>query len=364
MIKLARHHVHVDQDQLDRDDMLLNADGVTINLSDGTTKPNDPSDFCTKITRATYDPDTKCPLFLAFLDRIMGGSEPLKSYLQRAVGYSLTGNMEESCFFIAHGSGANGKSVFLNLIRDLAGAYGQNMAMSTLMQKSNSGQIPSDLARLPGIRIVTAIEGEENQKLAESTVKQLTGGDMITARHLFKKWFDFKPKLKIWMATNFRPKVSGEDQAMWRRIHLVPFNVVIPAEERDGKLPEKLREEFPGILNWAIEGAKQWRQMGLQPPKEVTDATSEYQHEMDTFSRFCSDTIIRKAGAMTGKTQALNSYNEWRKIEGGEELTLKSFRDKMLRLGYEEDRKGNLRFWKDVEFISHDPVLEDIELRD
>ena len=360
MTEQSRHHIQIDQDKLDADPMILNVDGAIINLTDGTTRPNTPENFCTKLTRVKYDPDAKCPVFMAFLDRIMADSNPMMSYLQRAAGYSLTGSTKEQCFFIAHGTGANGKSVFLNILRDLMGSYGLNMAMDTLMSKSKGGGIPNDIARLCGIRMVTAMEGESNQKMAESLVKSMTGSDAITARYLFKEYFEFTPQFKLWMGTNFKPKVSGEDPAIWRRIHLLPFNEFIPLEERDGDLPQKLKAEYSGILNWAIEGAIEWAKNGLQPPEEVLAATQGYKSEMDTFSRFCSEIVIKKSGGRISKDTLFGAYHNWRRDEGGDDLMKSELTSKMKRLGYEEGRAATERYWKDIELDVIDPFLDSI----
>jgi putative DNA primase/helicase len=359
MIESSHYQLHVDQDRFDSDPMLLNVRGASINLTDGTHKDNDRNDFCTKIASATYDPNVECPKFMSFLDRIMGGSADLKGYLKRAVGYSLTGSTREQCFFIAHGSGANGKSVFLNLIRDLVGTYGLNVPMDTLMTKAKSGGINNDIARLNGARLVTAIEGETNQKMAESLVKQLTGGDKITARFLYHENTEFVPKLKIWMATNHKPQVSGNDPAIWRRIHLIPFKVMIPPEEQEKDLPTTLREEFSGILKWAIEGAIEWNKVGLNPPAEVQSATEHYRSEMDTFSRFCGEMINKKVGSTVAKSHLFVAYLQWRDDEGGEELTKRELTIRMKQLGFEEGRSKLERHWKDVEYLGGEPVYDD-----
>ena len=321
--------------------MILNVDGAVINLADGTSRPNTSDDYCTKIANVKFDPNAKCPVFMKFLDRIMAGSNQMKDYLQRAAGYSLTGSTKEQCFFIAHGTGANGKSVLLNILRDMMGSYGLNMAMDTLMSKSKGGGISNDIARLCGTRMVTAMEGESNQKMAESLIKQMTGGDKITARFLFKEHFDFTPEFKLWLGTNFKPPLSGDDQATWRRVNLIPFDVVIPLEERDGDLPLKLKSEVSGILNWAIDGAIEWAKNGLQPPEEVLSATREYKSEMDTFSRFCSDVVVKKPGAKTSKDDLFGAYHNWRRDEGGDDLEKRDVTSKMKRLGYEEGRSAN-----------------------
>jgi putative DNA primase/helicase len=363
MVHLARHLSQLDQEKLDGDPFLLNAKGVAINLKDGSVKENERDDFCTKVINVVHDPSAECPLFMKFLDRIMDGSEPLKKFVQRAIGYSLSGSTKEQCFFIAHGSGANGKSTLLNLVRDMMGDYALNIPMDTLMTKSKGGGIPNDIARLRGARMVTAAEGEAKQKLAESLVKQLTGGDAMTARFLFQEFFDFTPAMKIWLATNFKPQVTGEDQALWRRIHLIPFKVVIPPEDRDGDLPEKLKAEMPGILNWAIEGAIEWVNGGLLPPKEVKAATSDYQSEMDGFAEFCNTMIIQAPGENTKKSELYDAFCGWCEEEGGQYLSKSDFTARMRRLDFKEGRNKFGRYWKDIRLDTDVPVDMDLITR-
>lgn len=209
-------------------------------------------------------------------------------------------------------------------------------------------------------RMATAMEGEENQKIAQSLVKQLTGGDLMTARFLNKEFFDFTPELKLWMATNHKPKVSGDDPAIWRRIHLIPFNEVIPPDEQDGDLPEKLREEMPGILNWAVEGAIEWHQKGLQPPVEVLAATEGYRTEMDTFSRFCNEIIVKNPEANTPKSDAYHAYHSWREEEGGDDFSKSEMTTKMKSQGYEEGRSKSERYWKGIELDVVNPYLAEL----
>ena len=361
MIEQSKHRLKLEQSKLDKDPMLLNLFTDSIDLSTGLVKPSEAGDYATKQAQIVLDPAAEYPEWQRFLSRVMDGSKELISYLQKAVGYSLTGKNTEQCFFIAHGTGANGKSVFLNLIRNLAGDYGVNIPMDTLMaQRFQSGNT-NDLARMNGARLGTAIEGEVDQKLSEVKIKQITGGDEITARFLHKEFFEFKPIVKIWMATNHKPQITGDDHAIWRRVHLIPFNVVIPPEERDGDLPEKLRKELPGILNWAIKGAVKWAREGLNPPAAVLQATSEYRSEMDTFSRFCSEMIQREDGATTPKSELIKAFELWCSVEGGEQLTPGGLLQRMKQEGFEEGRSSNSRFWKDISLQNHDLSWSDVE---
>jgi len=349
MIECSHHLLQLEQWRLDSDPMLLNFDGVTVDLSNGTSKPNNPSDFCTKIASAKYDPDAGCPQFSEFLKQITGGSDELIKYLQRAAGYSLTASNKEQCFFIAHGSGANGKSVFLNLIREMLGSYGDTVPMKTLMALDRTSGIPNDVARLDGARIVTASEGERHQKLATSFIKQITGGDPVMARFMYKEFFYFIPVFKLWMATNHKPDIPADDPAMWRRVHLIPFNVTIPKEDQDKDLPEKLRNEMSGVLNWAIEGAVEWNKNGLNPPEIILSATDDYHAQMDTFARFCKEVIVKREGTSVPKKDVFNAYQNWQFEEGGENLSMTDFRERMVNAGFEEDRTKVARVWKNIE---------------
>jgi len=360
MVEQSRHRLKVDFDDLDRDPTLLCLQrGKTVSLVDGSAHASIPGDYSTKQADVSFNKNAQCPEWLKFLDRIMGSSEPLISYLQKAVGYSLTGKTTEQCFFIAHGSGANGKSVFLNIVRDLAGSYGMNIPMETLMNQKFQSGVSADLAMMRGVRLGTAMEGEIGQKLSEAKVKQLTGGDEITARFLYGNFFQFKPIIKIWMATNHKPQITGDDEAIWRRVHLIPFNVVIPPEERDGDLPNKLREERSGILNWAIEGATRWHLEGLKPPQAVLQAVNDYRSEMDTFDQFCSEAIQTKHGETISKKELNYAYEQWVAVEGGEHLNPSAITQKIRARGFREGRSGTKgRFWRDMALTDYGRSLD------
>ena len=355
MCEQARHHLSVDHGKLDAEPDTINARGNVIDLRTGNVRRTQPRDYITKSMDADYEPSALCPQFDAFLDRIMKGSLELKDYLQRAVGYSLTGHTREQCFFIAHGAGANGKSVFLNLIKKLMGNYALTTPMTSLVGGKNSSGASNDIARLRGARFVSATEGEANQKLRESLIKQFTGGDTVSARFLFQEFFDFTPTFKLWMATNHKPQVSGADPATWRRIHLIPFNVVIPPAEQDGELPSKLENELPGVLNWAIEGSVDWYRNGLMPPAEVLAATEQYRSEMDGFSRFLKDgAVIEQAGERVGKSHLYAAYSQWCTDEGVEALAQSEFGSRMKRGGYRESRTNAARYWQGLMLIQDD----------
>jgi putative DNA primase/helicase len=276
-------------EDLDAAPWSLNVLNGTLDLRTGQLRDHHREDLLTKLAPVTYDPKAKCSTWLAFLDRVMGKDKELVRFLQRAVGYSLTGSIREQCLFILYGTGANGKSTFLGTISQLLGEYATTTPTETLLVKTGGGGIPNDVARLKGARFVSAIEAEDGRRLAEALIKQMTGGDTMTARFLYGEFFEFVPEFKIFLAVNHKPLIRNTDHAIWRRIRLVPFTVTIPEAERDKDLPEKLRRELPGILAWAVQGCLDWQREGLGMPEAVQKATAEYRAEMDVLDQFLAE---------------------------------------------------------------------------
>jgi putative DNA primase/helicase len=290
MIELAAPMRLASPDEFDADDWLLNLENGVLNLRTLEFLPHDPNLKLTKLAPVTYDPNADCPKWKAFLQRIFNGNERLIRFVQRAVGYSLTGSTREQCLFFLHGTGANGKSTFLEVIRALLGDYAVTAEFSTFVADRKSS-VRNDIARLHSARLVTAIEVGEGKRFAEELIKTLTGGDTVAARFLYREFFEFKPRFKVWLAANYKPEIRGTDYAIWRRIRLIPFTVTIPPEEQIPDLAEQLKEELSGILNWALEGLRDWLANGLQPPPEVTEATEAYRAEMDIVDCSCKTLV-------------------------------------------------------------------------
>ena len=303
--------VIVEPSRLDADLFLLNVNNGTIDLRTGSLRPHDARDLITKLAHVDYVPGATCPKFEAFLHRAMAGNSNLIAFLQCVVGYVLTGNTSEQCFFFLYGLGANGKSTFLNIIKALLGDYGMQAVAEMLMVKNNQGGANNDLARLPGARFVATSETEDGQRFAESALKQMTGQDTITARFLYGEFFEFVPQFKIFLAANHKPVVRGTDNAIWRRIHLIPFTVTIPEAQQDKNLESKLIGELPGILNWALAGCAEWQKNGLQPPEEVKAAVKEYKQDMDIFSQWLDACCVQTLAARTRSQDLYASYKDW-----------------------------------------------------
>ena len=347
MVELAKSEpgIPVLSDQLDRDIWLLNCKNGTLDLRTGELRPHNRKDYITRIIPTEYNPYADFEEWAKFLHRIMNDNAELISFLQRAVGYSLTGSTREQCLFMLYGCGANGKTTFLEAISDVLAGYAQRTPTDTLLAKDTSG-ISNDIARLKGARFVVASEVEEGRKMAESLVKQMTGGEKMTARFMRAEYFEFKPHFKLWIGTNHKPVIRGTDHAIWRRIKLIPFNVTIPEPERDKELPNKLRKEKAGILNWAVMGCMDWLKDGLGEPEEVVKATGEYRSEMDVLTRFISDCCVTNTQKCTKSSELYRKYTEWSKDNGEFTLSQTKFSTRMQEKGFSKIRTSRGMVWE------------------
>jgi putative DNA primase/helicase len=298
--------------QWDAQPWLLNAGDETIDLRCGDARTPQLHDYITKKAAcAVAPPCTPHPLWTTFLARITDYDEDLSAFLQRYVGYCLTGHTIEHKFVFAYGTGANGKGTFLNTIAGIFGDYATTADMGTFTA-STTERHPTDVAKLAGARLVTAQETQKGRRWDEAKIKALTGGDTMTARFMRQDFFDFVPTFKLFIAGNHKPRLSGIDEAMRRRLLLIPFTVQIPAAERDLKLAEKLRHEWPAILRWCVEGCLQWQRTGLAPPKAVQEATENYFAEQDTLGQWLEE-MTEDAGplAFSRVRELFESWKGW-----------------------------------------------------
>jgi putative DNA primase/helicase len=287
-----------------------------------------------------FDSAATCPLWLDFLNTVMDGNADLITYLQRVAGYCLTGDVSEQVLCFLHGSGANGKSTFLATLLALLGDYGMQAVSELLLLKANESH-PTERADLFGKRLVATIETEEGKRMAEALMKQLTGCDKVRARKMRQDFFEFEPTHKILLAANHKPVVRGTDHGSWRRIKLVPFTVTIPDDERDKRLPAKLRAELPGILNWTLRGCLDWQKYGLGEPEEVRQATDAYRAEQDAVATFVAECCFAHPSAKATPAALYDAYTKW---SGDKLMTLRSFGDRLEALGYPRDRGNGVRF--------------------
>jgi len=345
MVKLAESEegVPVSPAEMDSDTWLLNCTNGTINLRTGKLKDHDKSDLITKTILVEYKPEADCPIWIDFLEKIMNWNYDLIPFLQRAIGYSLTGNTSEQCLFLLYGIGSNGKSTFLNSISALLGDYSQSASFdSFLIKKHNTNS--NDLARMRGSRFISAVEAEGEKRLAEVLIKQLTGGDTITARFLFGEFFEFQPQFKLWLAANHKPTIKGTDHAIWRRIKLIPFNVTITEEEIDRDLEEKLMKELPGILAWIVQGCVEWQNGGLQTPDDVKGATNDYRNEMDEIGIFLTECCILNNTVKVNPTVLYDAYKKWCEDTGETMLSQRAFGTRLTERGLKASQSGGKRF--------------------
>ena len=276
--------------QLDRDPFLFALpDGYGVELKTGLVRPLRASDYITKVAGTSIaPPGAEAPLFLRFLHEIFLGDAEYIGYVQRALGYSLSGDIGEHCIFILHGIGANGKSTLLNLLRDVLGDYAMHTNQETFMVQHSAGA-RGDLVRLMGARLVATSELEDGQRLAESIIKSWTGGEPMVARQLYCEPIEFAVTGKLFIATNHKPKVRGTDHAIWRRIHLWPFGLTLPKERQDSSIVMKMEAELPAILRWMVDGFAEWQRIGLSPPGKVSTATAEYRAESDALGAWLGE---------------------------------------------------------------------------
>lgn len=357
--------IAIGADYFDTQNDLLNLQNGIVNLRNGEIIEHNPDYHMSKIGYASCAKEGKPERWLQFLDEITGGDKELQLYLQKAVGYSLTGSTREQCCFICFGNGCNGKSTFMDTVTTVLGQYATNMQAESIMQKKSQGNANSDIARLKGARLVTVAEPEEGLKLNESLVKQLTGGDTITARFLFGNEFEFKPQFKLWIATNHKPVIRGTDDGIWRRIVLVPFTQRIPADKIDRNLSHKLRKEMPLIARWAVEGCMLWQQEGLHQPSCIRAATDDYRAEMDTLQQFCADCLEEDQDVNYGPgikaVELFNVYQRWANENNAFEMTSTRF-GKEVSKRYMKVKKRDGWYYVGCKFnLYADSVLRTLE---
>lgn len=339
--------VPVNINSLDKDRYLFNAKNCTIDLRTGKPAQHNRAHLITKQSPVAYDPDAKCPLWMKFLSRVMDNDRESISFLQRFIGYCLTGDTSEESMVILYGTGQNGKSKFVGAIRDLLADYARSTPFSTFTTNKKS-EIPNDLASLKGARFVEASEPDAGVRLSESVIKISTGNDMISARFLYGEFFDFYPQFKLCLVTNHKPVIYGQDFGIWRRVNLVPFSVTIPPEERDKNLSEKLKAELPGILNWAIAGCLEWQKQGLNPPEKISAATADYKEEMDTLSGFFADCCIIHADMKAGIGDLYKAYGQWCEDNSEKPAKKRTFTSMMAERKFTQGKIKSFRFWRGI----------------
>lgn len=353
----------------------LDADKMKINVNNGTLSvarredgdyvqfgPHDPDDLITKVTGVDYDPAATCPEYDTFLARVQP-SEEMRRFLHQWGGYSLTGDVSEQSMAFLYGKGGNGKSLLVDLWSYIAGDYGETLPIETFLdhgKPKSGGQATPDIALLPGVRLLRSSEPEVGSKLAESMVKLVTGGEPIQARHLNKNFFRFYPEFKLTLSGNYKPKISGTDEGIWRRMKLVPFNVSIPKPERDKDLINRLRREASGVLNHLLDGLRAWCDTGLIEPEEVTEATAKYRETSDPLGRFLAACVVSAPGEKVQSSVLHRLYEAWCKSSGEKAWTNRGLSQALDERGFTR-KQSNVMWWHDIkltrsegDFVDHE----------
>ena len=333
-------------DELDSDPLLLNVENGTIDLRTGELLGHRRRDHITRIVPVPYNCEADAPVWCAFLERVLDGDDDLIRFVQRAVGYSLTGLTTEQVILILWGVGANGKSTLISTILAALGDYAQQAPAETFLARRET--IPNDVARLRGARMVAAAELGEGRRLNEALVKSMTGGDKITARFMRGEWFEFAPQFTPWLATNHKPEITGTDLGIWRRVRLVPFTVTIPEKDRDPHLAAKLLEELPGILRWAVDGCLDWLEHGLETPPAVAAATADYREEMDVVGAFLAECCILEPDARAKASDLHMRFEYWTRANGHDPITQRTFGTRLAERGFTKQRLNTGYHWNGI----------------
>jgi len=340
MIDITAKKTNISYDQMDRYPNYISLLNGTMDLKNEKLFSNKKENYLTKCLNFSYYKDSDCPNFLKFLNEIFDRDAELINYIQRVFGYCLTGEISEQVFFIAYGTGANGKSTLIDIISYILEEYVQSIPISVLMGKERASAATPELAKAKGSRLVIASESSDISRVNEGQIKQLTGNDIINARPLYSQGFTYKPEFKIWLSTNHKPYISGSDYGIWRRVHLIPFNVTFDESKRDKNLADKLKSEATGILNWIVKGAYKWYKEGLNPPKTIMDAVSEYRSEMDILADFldtCTVTITNPNSTETVSHKDLyDCYLEYSRMNGQAPMSANLFGRKLTERGFKK----------------------------
>jgi putative DNA primase/helicase len=319
----------------DTDTMLLGVTNGVLDLRTGQLMPVSPDVLVSKRCNVAYEPGADCPRFSQFVTEIQPDVE-MQGFLKRWAGYCLTGSVQEQKFIFMYGHGANGKSVFVELMAWVLGDYARKIATEMLMHHQRSPQGPSpDIVALKGCRFVYANETEEGRRLAESRVKDMTGGDTMTGRVPYGKAdITFLPTHKLSIVGNHKPEITDNSMGMWRRVCLTAFDVTIPEDQRDANLIAQLKAEGPGILNWMLDGLRQWKVNGLLVPKRIEAATAAYRDEQDLIGEWIGDHCDTGRGCTQRKSDLYQAYRSWALLNGHHPLAQGRFTRRLNERGY------------------------------
>lgn len=337
---------------LDADPLLLNCANGTLDLRTTTMRGHDPADLLTKVTGADYEPGAEGPEFARFLAKVQP-DDAMRAYIGRLLGHGLEGRVTEHVLAIFHGSGRNGKGTLIGAVKAALGDYADAADPELLTARTYDAH-PTGTADLLGLRLAILHETDQGRRIAEATVKRLTGGDRLKARRMREDFWSFEPSHTFVMLTNHKPLVSGSDEAIWARLRLVPWSVVIPPDERDLALPGKLAAELGAVLAFLVRGYQDWRERGLDDPKEVLAATEAYRAESDALGRFIDQRCLPGHGDV-GSTELFTAWQQWCKREGEEPGTATAFATLLQNRGFDNYTSHGRRRWRRISLMEEDP---------
>jgi putative DNA primase/helicase len=350
-IEMAQPHVTRSVTDFDAEPWLLNVKNGTLDLRTGTLRPFNSADHLTRLAGTAYNADADCPLFKRFLRDIFDQDKDLIRFVQRCIGYTLTGSTGEQVFFFLQGAGRNGKSTLIQILQQMLGPYALSTPTDTLLAKHGASSTSNDVARLHGARMVSAIEANPNRQLDEAMIKQITGGDRIAARLLYSEHFEYTPEFKLFFVANHPPRLRSTDDALWRRILVLPFTVEIPKDQVDPALPAALQTELPGILSWAVRGCRRWQRDGLNPPERVNAATKRYRKEVDHVRRFLQECVTSTEDTVTRSNIIYERYERWCSEKGEHCVSMRALAARLTEAGFTPYRVpgSGARAWRGIE---------------
>lgn len=329
MLKECEHLLPVTNETFDKDFDLFNTQNGYLNLKTGELKEHDKQQYFTKISNVEYTDKSDCPKWEEFLNDIFLGNQELIKFIQRAVGYSLSGHTTEQVLMVLYGNGRNGKSVFLDILNEIFGNYATNIQPQAIMASKTQSDASPEIAKLDGARLVTTTEPNEGERFDEGLLKQLTGGDRVSARKLYENEFEFTPQFKLWMATNHKPYVRGRDDGIWRRFVIIPFEKQIPLKEIDRDLTNKLKKELPAIMKWCVDGFLEWQRIGLSEPAIIKEQRDEYRTEMDSTEAFIEECCNIDATKYVKTSELFKAYDMWARQNHQYKMSNRKFRSEM-----------------------------------
>lgn len=340
-VKLARSEpgVTVSMTELDCKPYLLNVANGTLDLKTLELLPHNPEHLLTHLADVEFDSLATCPAWEKFISDVTDNDDALAGFLQRSCGLALSGDVSEHALWLHYGEGRNGKSTLLNILGELLGSYYGPAPMDMLLIKhGRSKEQETMFANLAGKRLVTSVEADSGVRFSEATVKLLTGGDTVAARHLYGAYWSLTPSWKLHVAANHKPIVRGQDEGIWRRLMLTPWMVTFDGNREDKGLKDKLRSEFPGILGWCVVGFQKWLANGLVPPESVTAATSEYRSENDVLAQWIDECCIRQETAAAKALDLYRSFKGWADERGEFCPSSKAMGSQLERMGFRKER--------------------------